>query len=158
MQINYKKLSYFKMCRKKDETVMDFLFRQEKARAEWKKLKGKEEELEGMILIHQAGINDTDYHVVMGACGEDKGYENVWNTIKRIYGGREEKGEQKLSWYGEREDEGQSKKGGMKLNPMNKYGRRSRCINCRGEDHWLKDCNKAKECWICHSREHYGKD
>ena len=47
----------------------------EKIRNEWKKMQGDREEMEGLMLIHQAGINDNDYHVVMGMCGEDRSYE-----------------------------------------------------------------------------------
>ena len=53
-------------------------------------MRGNQEKMEGLMLIHQAGINDNDYHVVMGMCGEDRSNENVRRSLKRIFGGREE--------------------------------------------------------------------
>ena len=52
-------------------------------------MQGDQEEMEGLMLIHQAGICDND-HVVMGMYGEDQSYENVWRILKRIFGGRKE--------------------------------------------------------------------
>ena len=49
-------------------------------------MQGNREEMEGLKLIHQAGINNNDYHVVMGMCGGDRSYENVWRSLKRIFG------------------------------------------------------------------------
>ena len=42
-----------------------------------KEWKGTKKRWEGLMLIHQPGINDNDYHVVMGMHGEDRSYENV---------------------------------------------------------------------------------
>ena len=73
------------------EKVTEFLVRHEKIKNDWKQMQGEREEMEGLMLIHQAGINDNDYHVVMGMCGEDRSYENVWRSLKRIFGGRKDK-------------------------------------------------------------------
>ena len=51
-------------------------------------MQGDKEEMEGLMLIHQAGINDNYYHVVMGMYGEDRSYENVWRSMRKIFGGR----------------------------------------------------------------------
>ena len=70
------------------------------------------------MLIHQAGRNDNDYHVVMGMCGEDRSYENVWSSLKRIFDERkeEEKNTSNTSWI---EEEKKARK-----NPMGKFGKR----------------------------------
>ena len=73
-------------------------------------------EMEGLMLIHLARINDNDYHVVMGMCGEDKSYENVWRSLKRIFGGKkEEKKTSNTSWMGEEKT--------ARENPMGKFSK-----------------------------------
>ena len=85
-----KATEYFSACREKEENVRDLLVRQEKLRNDWKRKEGDREELEGLLLVHQSGINDNDYHVAIVMCGEDRRYENVWKSMKKIFGGREE--------------------------------------------------------------------
>ena len=67
------------------------------------------------MLIHQAGINDNDYHVVMGMCNEDRSYENVWRSLKMIFGWRkeEERKTSNASWMVEEKT--------ARENPMGKY-------------------------------------
>ena len=97
-----KATEYFTARQEKEEKVSEFLVRHEKIRNDWKKMQGDREEMEGLMLIHHAGINDNDYHRVMRMCGEDRSYENVWRSLKRIFGGRKEgKKTSDASWMGE---------------------------------------------------------
>ena len=47
--------------------------------------------MEGLLLIPHVKINDNDYHVVMGVCGEDQSYDNVWWSMKDIQRKKREK-------------------------------------------------------------------
>ena len=143
---------YFTAERRKDERVIDFLRRQEELRSEWRRVEGEREEMEGLMLIHQANINDNDYHVILGRCGDDRSYDNVWRNMKSIFGGRlyedSEKEKKTQSW---KADEGRK-------NPIGKSGKRLKCMNCLSEFHFLKDCKEELKCYICKKKEHIGKD
>ena len=107
----------------------NLLVRQEKLRNDWKRIEGDREELQGLLLVHQSGINDNDYHVVIGMCGEDRSYENVWKSMKKIFGGRKEEGKigRNSSWMREEV--------ATKENPMGRYGN---CLNCLLELNFVK--------------------
>ena len=104
-----KATEYFSVYRRKDEKVTYFLLRQKKIRTDWKRVQGDKKEMEGLMLIHQAGINN---NVVMGMCGEDRSYENVWRSVRKIFGGKKVEGKRgkDTSWMGEEK--------GTRENPM----------------------------------------
>ena len=97
--------------------------------------------MEGLLLIHQAKINDNDYHVVMGVCGEDRSYDNVWRSMRKIFGGRKEdemvKREKSSSWMGE-----ESK---TQWNPIGRYGKRLKCMNCLSKNISLRIARKKED-------------
>ena len=68
-----KATEYFRIRHDKEEKVSEFLVRHEKIRNDWKRMEGDQKEMEGLMLIHQAGINDNDYHVVIGMYGGEEG-------------------------------------------------------------------------------------
>ena len=104
-------------------------------------MQGNQEEM-----VYQAEINDNDYHVVMGMRGEDRSYENIWRSLKRIFGGRkEEKKTSNALWMGEEKT--------ARENPMGKFGKRLKCLNCFLEKHFIKDCKKERKCYICKKRK-----
>ena len=52
------------------------------------------------MLVYQAGINDNDYRVVMGMCGEDRGNENVWRSLKKFLVGEKKKKKRQVALRG----------------------------------------------------------
>ena len=43
-------------------------------------------------------------------------------------------------------------------NPIGRYGKRLKCMNCLSEKHLIKDCKEERRCYVCMKREHLGKD
>ena len=43
-------------------------------------------------------------------------------------------------------------------NPMEKFGKRLKCLNCLPEKIFIKDCKEERKCYICKKRRHLGKD
>ena len=143
-----KATEYFTVTRKSDEKVTDLLIRQEKICNNWKRIEGKREEMEGLLLIHQARINDNDYHVVIGVCGEDQSYD-VWRSMRKIFRIKEdekEKREKSSSWMGEENK--------TQWNPIGRYRKRLKCMNCLLEKHFIKDCKEERRCYVCMKRGH----
>ena len=132
-----KATEYFRVRRDKEGRVSKFLVRHEKIRNDWKRMEGDQKEIEGLMVIHQAGINDNDYHVVMGMCSEGGSYENVWRLLKRIFG---EKKTISTSCMGEEKT--------TRENSMGKLGKRLKCLNCLSEKHFIRDWKEEGICYI----------
>ena len=43
-------------------------------------------------------------------------------------------------------------------NPMGKFGKRLKCLNCLSEKHFIKDCKKERKCYIWKKKGHLGND
>ena len=130
---------FFNLKRKIEmkETVREYAMRHRKAREEWKKLEGKTDELEGLMLLNNCMISDSDYHVIMGACGESRDYDSVHNKLVSIFGGRIDRGKKENSWMGD-EREG--------------------CFKCGAMDHWAYQCKKEKVCFKCNKEGHFARE
>ena len=73
--------------------------------------------------------------------GEDRSYENVWRSLKRISGRRTE-GEKKTRnalWMGEEDSKNKS---------HGEFGKRLKCLKCLSEKPFIKDCKKERKCYI----------
>ena len=45
-----------------------------------------------------------------------------------------------------------------KENPMGKFGKRLKSLNCLSEKHFIEDCKEERKCYICKEKGHLGKD
>src|SRR5215469_5357384 len=149
-----KAFEYFKIEKKAEETMKEFIVRYEKAGKACESVGGGKmsEELKGSHLLGGAGLNKMELHIVLGACGsEEYNFETVRNALGRIF--QEDKNaidKKQKECFGEE---------GKKMNPLNKYGKRAKCLKCRSEEHFDKDCPKSQTfCYICKSKEHWAKD
>ena len=76
----------------------------------------------------------------------------TYRSLKRIFGGRKEE-EKKTSnalWMGEEKT--------ARENPMGKFVKRLKCLNCLSEKHFIKDCKEERKYYICKKRGNLGKD
>ncbi|XP_064095297.1 uncharacterized protein LOC135207477 [Macrobrachium nipponense] len=134
---NYNKIkNYFKIRRKSNEEMRDYLIRYEKAESECSRALGKsvlEGEVEGYHVLEQANLTENQKLLVLNACGQGKlEYKTVSLIMKRLFEGlgNKEEGdrwgsEDSANSRGGRENQrngGKWNRGRGGRNPANKEG------------------------------------
>lgn len=160
---NYGKMSnYMEIQRNKGESIKDYLIRFEAMAQDGNRAIGREMlegEVKGFHVISRARLTDQQRQMVLSAIGERKmEYDAVTKCMKRIFEGMEEL-EKNEGWYGKNARYEQGMRGGSdtrrggtsrgggsgRKNPLNNYGKVSRCAICRSEYHWARQCPKNIE-------------
>ncbi|XP_034552315.1 uncharacterized protein LOC117821880 isoform X2 [Notolabrus celidotus] len=108
-------------------------------------------------LLDTAGLSVKDKQLALTACA-DLSFDYMKSALKRIFGDnapQEGASEQRMSgdadsayytrFTGKRESK-QSQQGTVQgTNPLDRYGRRTRCAVCQSTYHWAKDCPHKNE-------------
>lgn len=146
-----KSLKLFKIERKREETVKDYVFRYEKFARQCEGAGGgvMSDTLKGCHLLEQANLTENEKHIVLGACGDKEyNFEEIKKALNRIFQ-EKKKEEEKDNWLVE-----------DKRNPVSRYyGSRMKCYRCRSEYHLANKCNKKEtECYICRKKDHWANN
>ena len=91
------------------------------------------EEVRGCHLLGQAGLEELEEQVVVGACHIQEGYNHIRGELMTIFGDKGKKREKK-SWW----ERGEGMKE-TKARTMNEG------FVCGEEEQWARDCKKKEE-------------
>ena len=141
-------VKYLKIEREKKESMTSYLLRYETVSAECKKVGAKllEGETKACHLLEQGNLTENQRQMVISACGvEELEYDKIRKVMKRMFEGLELEDKREDDWWGRDGREAvQSfeRKEGKKQNPM-RGGVVSRCVICKSEYHWARECPKS---------------
>ncbi len=106
-------------------------------------------------LLDTAGLNVKDKQLALTACAALT-FQNMKSALKRIFGdvspqdgGGEPLRDSDSAYYthftGKRESKLNTQTPVQGTNPLDRYGRRSRCAVCQSTYHWAKDCQHKSD-------------
>ena len=141
-----------------DESMEEYIRRYEKVARDLKSAGGGEleENMKGWHLLGQAGLEDLEEQVVVGACHTQEGYDHIKGELMRIFGGKGKKDTK--AWL----EKGRHIETGGKDKTERKEGN---CFKCGEKGHWARGCKKTIEknrqwlrCYVCWEQGHLARD
>lgn len=150
---------YLDIQRKEEENVRDFINRYEEAAHGCFKATGAilQGEMKGIHLLKKSGVTENQKQLVLAACGsQELTFERISEVMERVFGKLGKKEEKDEGWWGQRRekdgnDSNRRGRGGQsfrnrgregKKNPMRADGTVTKCVICKSEYHWAKECPK----------------
>lgn len=142
--------NYLRIEKTGTESMKEYINRYEKVADKCKKMTGTElsGKMKGCHLLEMANLKETDKKLVISACGiEEIKYDVVAKVLCRTFEGIDQVEESK-DWFGA-EARGASNRGeyggqrgwrGKRTNPRGRGGWITRCVLCRSQYHWVKEC------------------
>lgn len=139
--------------RRGDTSMMDYIIEFERR---YNKLRKFKMELPDAVLafklLDTAGLNVKDKQLALTACSTVT-FDNMKSALKRIFGDNvypPQEGDSAFftKYTGKRErssNSEQSSRTAAGTNPLDKYGRRTKCAICQSTFHWAKDCPNKRE-------------
>ena len=140
---------FYNIRRELEENMEEYIRRYERVAREMKRVRGREiaEEVRGWHLLEQAGLEELEEQVVVGAYHTQDGYNHIKAEMTWIFGDKGKK--EAKSWL----------EGGRGKKEMQQGATGSGCFVCGEVGHWARWCKRKNDpgnvrCYTCGERRH----